>query len=130
MNPIAFIPAKRRIHRKRRANLTTIPPGPVLVGATFDAVETLLTLVFDRAINTDFLVPDQITLLDGTSSKTFTATGSYWQDTDESVTIFLVETSSFVGTDVTLNVIGGAGIVASEDDVAWGGVTNVALPFP
>jgi hypothetical protein len=101
---------------------------PVLVSATYN--ETIsVTLTFDRAVSMAGLDPAAITIDDGTTGFRYGGTEAN-QSAANSVEILLngLEEQPFTG--VHLTATDANGIVAVEDDVAWAGVTELALPFP
>jgi hypothetical protein len=57
-------------------------------------------------------------------------TAVFEQPTAETLVVTMSEEGEFVGAGVTLTAAGGAGIVADDDDAPWGGVSELALPFP
>jgi hypothetical protein len=112
-------------------------PAPLaaltLVGAIYEGDDEprLLTLTFDRAIDTAGLAGAQITVRDGgLNERIYNATGAVTRPSASSVRIILVETGPVAGDDVRLTATGSNGIVAADDGAAWAGVSNVVLPFP
>ena len=130
--PTPFIPAKRRVRRKRRPqNVAPTPPlpgAPILVAAEYLAPGTWLRLTFDRPVSGP-LVGEAIFVDDGPE------TGLIWVATSETpvgpttleLTLSQVGTSG--GAATTLTAGGETGIVSAFDDTAWAGVTEVPLPF-
>ena len=128
--PTPFIPAKRRVRRKRRSVSTPAPlPGaPVLVAAEYLAPGTWLRLTFDRPVSGP-LVGEAIFVDDGPE------TGLVWVATAETpagpttleLTLSQVGTSG--GAVTTLTAGAETGIVSTFDGTAWAGVTELPLPF-
>ncbi len=103
--------------------------GLVLVAAVYSAAPSI-TLSFNQPIDIAQLVEGVIEVTDG-------ALGLLWINSPpavlvdpQTVRMNLVDDKEFVGTGVHLTAPGNTGIVASEGGGAWGGVMDLALPFP
>ena len=101
----------------------------MLVSATYD-VKTSVTLQFDRAIDISALDGSQIKVSDDSVPGEFIATGTVTLLDPQTVRIRLNNFDSTSGPGVHLNVSADSGIVAVDDGAAWGGVTDLVLPFP
>jgi hypothetical protein len=109
------------------------PPAPaalVLVSATYEEVVSV-SLTFDRAIDIDALVGAQITVDDGAvAGILYAATGVATLTDPQTVRIELSEIGLSTGPGTTLTASAASGIVAVNDGGTWGGVAELALPFP
>ncbi|MDQ3440502.1 MAG: hypothetical protein M3478_09155 [Planctomycetota bacterium] len=131
-----YLPAKRRVRRKRKQDATSSSPVPpaalVLVAATFTAGDpSSLTLTFDRAIDIDALDGSVVLVRDGAQTEIlWDATGGavLTGPATMEITLTPVEGDSAPGTVLTAGP--GNGIVAVDDGGTWGGVSELALPFP
>ena len=125
--PIKF----RKRRAKARAASEQRPPAaaPVLVSASFEASELLLTLVFDRAVTiggafegTSVAVRDGDNLFDGA--------GGVIQLDPVTITVGMVLQDVQPGTGTTLTATDATGIVAATGGAAWAGATDLELPYP
>ena len=125
-----IIPAKRRVRRKRKQIPSTPPAALNLVAAEYEeGIAVLLT--FDRAIDIAALDGAAITVDDGAViGSLFDATGTATLIGPAIVRLELEDIGPSVAPDVRLSASAGTGIVAVDDGGAWGGVSDVALPFP
>jgi hypothetical protein len=127
-----FLPARSRVARKRKLIATSEPAPPVdlvLVSATY-VVGTSVTLTFDRAIDVAGFDGQYVIVRDGPNSLLYDAMGGavLMGPNVAELTLVLLEGDSSVG--VTMNVSPDNGIVAVDDGAAWGGVSELPLPFP
>jgi hypothetical protein len=132
MNTPTIIPAKRRVRRKRKQGASAEPAPPValnLVAATYDPGLSV-TLTFDRAIDVSGFNGSFVIVRDGDNSFLYDAMGGavLMGPNVVELTLVLVEGDSSVG--VTMTVSPENGIVAVDDGGAWGGASDVELPFP
>jgi hypothetical protein len=127
-----FIPARRRVHRKRRLVQTGSGPAAlVLVSGAFDSDERTLTLVFSRGVDIAGIVAPDIHVDDGAVS------GSWYEGNPDGVVQLSTTTLQFgmlsigeaSGPTTTLSASDATGIVAADDGAPWAGVTNLELPF-
>jgi hypothetical protein len=127
-----FIPARRRIGRKRRRPTAQVAPLTLTgAGFTLDGVDALLTLSFDRDITIDFLDGSAITVDDASdSSQHYAATGPATLTSAQSVEIECIALGPATGGGVRLNATSANGIRDEIDGTVWSGVTEVELPFP
>ena len=117
--------------RKRRSPGAAVAAGPVLVAASYDAGDQVLTLAFDRAVDVGNIVVEEFIVLDGNLGVEWAGTGDeLTQPTPASVAMFMTDGGAYPGTGVTLNVGAGNGIVAADGGAAWAGAAGVVLPFP
>src|SRR5438105_1427438 len=123
-----IIPGPRRVRRKRRSGAAA-QPALVLVSASYD-VKTSIDLEFDRAIDVSALDGTQIKVSDDSVPGPFTAPGTVTMLDPQTVRIRINNFDSSSGPGVHLNASADNGIVASDDGAAWGGVTDLELPFP
>jgi hypothetical protein len=133
MNPVSFIPAKRRIGRRRKAATAAGAPAAMLslVAASFDNDTVTVTLAFDRAIDIAELVGGDIIVNDADiTGNLYEATGPATLTSPNTVRIELSGVGEATGTGVRLSAGSANGIVAVDDGATWGGATNQALPFP
>ena len=131
------IPAKK--FRKRRGRIRTRvtegPPAPpvalTLVAATYDEFVPSVTLAFDRAIDIAGLDGSNILVRDGdTAEMMWSATGAAVLDAANTVRITLEPVEADSAPGVVLTAGPTSGIVAVDDGGEWGGVSELALPFP
>lgn len=109
-----------------------VPPALVLVAAGYAVVdeEPVVTLTFDRAINTDGVYDTSgFVVLDAVRHVRLIGQGTYYSDTPESVSLVLMDDGADAGTATTLSVAADNGIVAQDDGVAWAGCDGVPLPY-
>ena len=129
--PSSFIPARKRIGRKRRGpdQATETPVGPLaLVSATYVG-GTSVTLTFNQAIDVGALAPDSFGVIDGEFfEQTYVGT-SVLSSTADSVTIELLSIDPTSPGHVVLNADAANGIVATNGGEAWDGVSGLVLPF-
>ena len=132
MRHSTFIPAKRRVHRKRRGATQSAPPltGPVLVAAEWDSGQMLLTLTFDRPVNATGLQQDSVVVFDGNAVTEYRNNGDVNQPTPEVAEVSVVEFGEFLGTGERMTASAATDIVAVVGGEEWAGVTNLPLPFP
>ena len=124
---------KRRGHAKRKPPTPPPPAAPTLVSAIYEGDDSpeLLTLGFDRAVDTSGLVGTAIVVRDGAlNARLYKATGPITRPDAMTVRIQLVDNGPIVGEDVQLTASSSNGIVAVDGGAAWSGVTNVVLPYP
>src|SRR5688572_12809514 len=128
---VPLIPFLRR-RRNRRPAAAPTPPvtGPVLVSAQWDVGTMVLTLTFDRPVNATGLQPDTVVVVDGSAVTEYRCNGDVGQPTPESAEILVAEFGEFTGSGVAMTATEPTGIVAIDGGTQWGGVTNLALPFP
>src|SRR5688572_14932621 len=133
LTPIPLTFPRRRRHRPKTRTTEVSPPpvtGPVLVSASWDVGTLLLTLTFDRAVNATGLQPDTVVVFDGSAVTEYRNNGDVGQPTPESAEILVAEFGEFTGSGVAMTATEPTGIVAIDGGTQWGGVTNLALPFP
>jgi hypothetical protein len=127
-----FIPARRRVGRKRGVGAAS-SPGPAaltLVSAVYSPA-TAITLTFDRPIDISAIVGSAIRVNDGVNESTlWQATGSVTLMDPVTVELGLAVLGPPQGPGVTLTALGTNGIVAVDDGAAWAGAVHVELPFP
>jgi hypothetical protein len=127
-----FLPAKRRIGRKRKSGAVQTVAPLTLVLATYEDINpSVLSLTFDRDIDVTALDWTAIVVNDQPN------TGQRWQGTDEfsqpddaTVRITLIATGPATPGPLTMSASAGNGIVARDDGAAWAGASNLELPFP
>ena len=129
-NPPVKHPGRRRYRLRARPAAT---PALTLVEASFLYVGpgAALTLVFGRAIDLSAFVPAQVTVQDPSGSG-FAYVGTGVVDTPDAQTVVVEmgQTGSAAGTLDVLSATGATGIVAADDGAAWGGASNLGLPYP
>ena len=128
-----FLPARRRIGRKRKGAAVTTPAAMLnLVAADLTQEDPVsLILTFDRAIDMAGYDGSAVIVNDGSFvGMVYSATGPVTMLSPTSVSIELVAISEDYGPGVTLSAPGTSGIVAVDDGGTWGGAVNRALPFP
>jgi len=133
MNTTSFIPARRRIGRKRKAATVATQPAAelVLVAAGYSKDVYTLTLTFDRPIALVDFDGAAITVNDDTQlSLSFAATGTATITAPDTLVLGLDEIGSPTGPGQTFTASGETGIVAVDDGGTWAGASNQALPFP
>jgi hypothetical protein len=104
------------------------PVALVLLAAVYEGGGAL-ELTFDRAIDVSGIVLGVILVDDGILQSQYVASAVIDQPSPASVMLELAGVQDYEGPDVRLNVAGGNGIVAVDDGGAWGGVTDLAIPF-
>ncbi len=121
---------RKRTGRKPRPTTPT-PVALVLIAATYQEA-TWVRLTFDRPIDIAGLVGSAIVVDDANLSATrWQGTAAATMVTAVTVQIELTEFDPLVGgSGILLDATGGSGIVAVDDGGAWGGVSDVELPFP
>src|SRR5688572_5520593 len=114
MPPDTFIPAKRRVHRGRKAvaSSPTPPPvtGPVLVAAAFDAGQMFVTLTFDRDVDGYNVTPEAITVFDGSAVTEYRSTTDVNQPAQTTVEILMLEAGEFTGAGQRMSAAATNGI--------------------
>jgi hypothetical protein len=128
---VPLIPFRRR---RKPGGATQAPPAAlVLVAASYDEIEGLLLLTFDRAVSVDgFVGGAAIVVRDGAFNLTAyqaAADGASVEAPDQ-VLIVLTPTGAASGGDVEMTATAASGIVAVDDGGTWAGVTGLLLPFP
>jgi hypothetical protein len=128
-----FLPAKRRIGRKRKAAAATsaAPVALTLVGATYDKDAPCVDLAFDRAIDIDAIDVTQVIVDDDV----FTGSRLVGFETAvlvnaTTVRVPLNPIDGAMHPDIHLTVSAASGIVAVDDGGTWDGADELALPFP
>ncbi len=119
------------IRRRRRQPRAVAPAALMLIAAEYQE-GVWVRLTFDRPIDISAMNGSAITVDDGPLS------GSLWVGLEFSGTLIgpvtvQIELGPYdpsSSVETLLNGAAGNGIVASEGGGTWGGVTNVALPFP
>ena len=133
MTPPTIIPAKRRVRRKRKQAAAGEPVPPValtLVSAIYDA-GAAVTLTFDRPIDIAALDGSAIVVEDGVHSEfRYNGTAGATLLSPVTVQIELAGVEEWTGPDIRLDAASANGIVAVDDGGAWGGVSELPLPFP
>ena len=124
-----FLPAKPRVRRKRRGVAAVAAVAPVLVSASFEASDPLLTLVFDRAVTQSgpFEAPS-VVVRDG--DQVYNGAGGVTQVDPVTITVGMVFEDTQPGTGTSLTATAGTGIESVAGGVAWAGVTDLSLPYP
>ena len=104
----------------------------MLVAATYAAGDpSTLTLVFDRAIDIAGLDGSLILVRDGVTTEIlWDATGGAVLAGPATVQITLTPLESDSAPGLVMNAGPGSGIVAVDDGGAWGGASELGLPFP
>jgi hypothetical protein len=126
---------------RRRAGATKprkAPPAPppaalTLVSATYDEIEGVVLLTFDRAVSIDaFVGGAAIVVRDGEMNLTAyqAAADGASLEAPAQVLIVLTPTGSASGGAVEMTASAANGIVAVDDGGTWAGVTDLSLPFP
>ncbi len=126
-----FVPLIPFIRRRRRQPRAVAPAALMLVAAEYQE-GVWVRLTFDRPIDISAMNGSAITVDDGPLS------GTLWVGLEFSGTLIGQATVQIEldpydpssSAQTLLNGAAGNGIVASEGGGTWGGVTNVALPFP
>ena len=119
--PPVFIPAPRRVRRKRRQVASSVP-ALVLIAADYEWEEARVTLTFDRAVNIDgfdgtlLLVDDAVE-----QGVRYEGSGVVTLIGPAVARVGLAEIGASIGPGVTLTATAGAGIVAADDGAAWAG---------
>ena len=133
VEPIPLYPRKRRVKPRTTAAVPVPPPAerPVLVAAAFDADALMLTLQFDRDVNGDALLGNDITVDDPIfTGWRYDGTGNTQLSAGAVVVVAMEQTDPIQqGDQVLLNAGPSNGIVAAADGLMWDGVAGVALPF-
>jgi hypothetical protein len=125
-----FITAKRRVHRKRRSDVSSAPAALVLVSGVYISAASV-RLTFDRDIDisaidtTVFIVNDN----DDVGEK-FEGQGPATLLDPQTVQITLVPAGGPSGSGITLTASASNGIVAVDDGGAWAGVIDFPLNVP
>jgi hypothetical protein len=102
----------------------------VLVAAVFDGGSLALTLTFDRAVDIAGIDAAQLAVQDEADTGLAYGGASAVMGGDATVVVVtLIVTGAGEGPTV-MNASAATGIVAVDDGGVWGGVTNLALPFP
>jgi hypothetical protein len=130
MNTLIFNPAKRRLHHKRRYVVIGAPPTALVLLSVAYEPTAALTLTFNRAIDIDAIDGSAIVVDDGVYGFRFAGAGGATLVSPTAVELLLVGVEELPFTGVHLTAALANGIVASGDEVAWAGVTDVELPFP
>jgi hypothetical protein len=130
-----FIPRKP-FHRRARAGDQTPPPPPLaltLVAASYDEVNLVLLLTFDRPVNISAFDGSAVVVGDPTFNHTaYDGTAAPpLLDAPATVRIFLAATGPYFNTEVDLIATGASGIVAVDDGGTWPGTGGIVfLPYP
>src|SRR5436190_11096725 len=116
--PPSIQTTKPRVRRKRRQGASAVPVGALtLVSAIYEGDDSpeLLTLAFDRAVDTSGLVGTAIVVRDGAlNARLYKATGPITRPDAMTVRIQLVDNGPIVGEDVQLTASSSNGIVAVD----------------
>jgi hypothetical protein len=127
---LSYPPVKYRKRRRAKAAASEQPVGALtLVSATYDGSLLTLTLVFDRAVDLAGFAPGQVSVIDGPNAQLFQASSATLIGPATAL-LDLNQVDSASGDDVLLDATPANGIVAVGDGAAWGGATNLELPFP
>ena len=129
--PMPFVPAKRRVRRKRRTVGPLIPgtEGPVLTGATYLG-GTWVQLTFDRPVTApESLTAGAVVVDDGPGSAQKWTGVTVMVISPTKLEVWVTSYGPSDGTAVTLTTTDATGIVAADGGAAWEGVTGVGLPF-
>ena len=132
MNPSTFIPAKRRVGRKRALIAASAPVPPVdlvLVSATY-VQGASVTLTFDRAIDIAGFDGSVVIVRDAAEALLFDATGGAELLSPAVARLTLVPVEGDSTPGVTMNASPTNGIVAVDDGGTWAGVSELPLPWP
>jgi hypothetical protein len=132
MKAMDYLPARRRIGRRRRHGVPSspAPAALVLVSATYQE-EASVTLEFDRAIDVSGIDVSAIIVDDAlTTGLTFAGAGTPTIVNATTVQVTLVETGGSSGSEITLTAGANNGIVAADDGGAWPGAEDLELPYP
>jgi hypothetical protein len=134
MTPIpSFIPAKRRVRRKRKQVVQPAPAPPVvltLVAATYQNGSLTVVMQFNKAIDISEFDGGELELDDGTFNHRSYVGGD--EATLVNATTMQVSLASLFGDSepgVFLTVGGESGIVAVDGSGEWAGCSELALPF-
>ncbi len=128
MNHAPFIPAPRRVHRKRRASAPALPVALVLVAA--ELLAEAIQLTFDRAIALDDLDGSALRVDDNESATTYVGINSAVLIDPATVQITLTYLEYYSGGARILTAGANSGIVAVDDGGTWAGGEALPLPFP
>jgi hypothetical protein len=104
-----------------------------LVAATYDDVNLVLLLTFDRAVDIAAFDGSAIYVGDGTINlSNYAGVAPAALDAPEVVRISLTATGPFSYTDVLLDASSANGIIAVDDGGAWAGTGGgtIVLPWP
>ena len=127
---VPLIPFRRRRRRAAAAAPPAPPAALVLVAAIYDA-GAAVTLTFDRAIDIAGLDGSVIIVEDGVHAEyRYAGTVGATLLSPATVQIELAGVEEFVGPGIQLDAGAANGIVAVDDGGAWGGASDVELPFP
>jgi hypothetical protein len=127
--PFTFQPRKPFTRRVRPAEAVTA--APALVQATYQSAVPSIRLTFDRAVNVPALAGNQIVIADGSiNALRYDAQGDVTLINPTTIEIGLTDIEAYAGPDVRMTASAASGIVAVDGGAAWGGVTNLLLPFP
>jgi hypothetical protein len=132
MSTVNFIPAKRRVGRKRRAEAAATPltGAPILTAAEY-LTSTWVRLTFDRPVSSTTPIPgDELFVNDGPETGSIWVGASITALSPMQIEVSLTEYDASAGTTTTLSASGSTEIVSAYDATPWAGVTNVELPFP
>jgi hypothetical protein len=129
-----FIPRKPFHRRARASNEQTPPAALTLVAASYDEVNLVLLLTFDRPVNISGFVGTAVMVGDPTYNHTaYDGTAAPpLLDGPAVVRVFLAATGPYFNTEVDLIATGASGIVAVDDGGTWPGTGGgiVFLPYP
>ena len=104
--------------------------GPVLVAASFDVGEMLITLTFDRDVDGANVVAEAVAVFDGSAATEYRSSTDVSQPDPQTVQILMLEAGEFTGSGVSLTAAAANGIVSQPEGIEWAGVVNLELPFP
>jgi hypothetical protein len=121
---------KRGSPRKAGASSPPVPTPLVLVSASYDSTELLLTLVFDRAVNPTLYIQEAFTVYDAMENMQWYMPDGMEQLSPTTVRFSLQAMEPIGGGFIRMDVWAENGIVAVDDGQPWPGVTNLPLPFP
>ena len=102
----------------------------MLVAASFDPVEMVITLVFDRDVDGFNVLFEAIVVFDGTAVTEYRSTQDVSQPDPQTVQLLAMAAGEFTGTGVRMTAIAPTGIVSVPQGTEWAGVSNLELPFP
>ena len=126
--PIVF----RKRHARVRMNRSSVAPvvAPVLISATFEITDSaILTLGFDRAVSIAEIAPAAFTVAHHPSTQAFLGDTGELLDATTVQIVLNYDDACEAGDDVVMNAGPTNGIVSTDGELAWAGVTDLLLPF-
>ena len=131
MDTFTFQPRKP-FRRRPRAEAPPSPVALTLVAATYDEVDGLLFVTFDRPIDVSGFVGALVVVRDGAFNATaYVGTSPGFIENPTTIRVALAPAGPYAGAAIDMTATALTGIVAVDDGGTWAGTGGVlVLPWP